>query len=344
LRSARPRRVRGGGERVTGSHLEASARACANIALAKYWGKADPKRNIPAVPSVSLTLDQLVTETRVRFDPSLRTDQVRLDGRRATEAEADRVIAMLARIRREARLRMRAQISSHNHFPTAAGLASSASGFAALAASASAAAGIRFSARRLSALARASSASAARSIYGGFVELPAGGRGDDDLAARPIAPPGHWNLRLVVALTDPGKKKVGSTEGMERSRKSSPYYEAWIDQAPKWSRRIKRAIKERELDTLGEAMEQSTLAFHCCAITSTPPIIYWAPATLAALATVRGLRERGVSVWATMDAGPHVKALCGVGDASRVRQALDRTQGVTRTWVAKPGPNIEVHR
>jgi diphosphomevalonate decarboxylase len=324
--------------------MEASARACANIALAKYWGKADVKRNIPAVPSISLTLDQLVTETRVRFDPSLASDLVRLDGRRATEAETDRVVAMLDRIRRRAGLRLNAQVSSHNHFPTAAGLASSASGFAALAASASAAAGIRFNARRLSALARASSASAARSIYGGFVELPAGGRGDAELAARPIAPPGHWNVRLVVALTDPGKKKVGSTEGMERSRKTSPYYDAWLGQAPKWSRKIKSAIKERDLDTLGEAMEQSTLGFHCCAITSAPPIFYWAPATLSALATVRGLRERGVSAWATMDAGPHVKALCRVGDASRVRQALDRTHGVTRTWVAKPGPDIEVHR
>ena len=324
--------------------MEASARACANIALAKYWGKADVQRNVPAVPSVSLTLDQLLTETRVRFDRSLGADVVRLDGRRATEAEADRVIAMLNRVRREARLRVKARVSSHNHFPTAAGLASSASGFAALAAAASAAAGIGFNARRLSALARASSASAARSIYGGFVELPAGSRGDVELAARQVAPPEHWNLRLVVALTEPGQKKVGSTEGMERSRKTSPYYQAWLEQAPKWSRKIKRAIKERELDTLGAAMEQSTLAFHCCAITSDPPIIYWAPATLAALATVRGLRGRGVSVWATMDAGPHVKALCAASDASRVRQALDRTQGVPRSWVAKPGPDVEVHR
>ena len=329
---------------MTGSPMEASARACANIALAKYWGKADVKRNVPAVPSISLTLDQLVTETRVRFDPSLASDVVRLDGRRATVAEAERVITMLDRVRREARLRLKAQVSSHNHFPTAAGLASSASGFAALAASVSAAAGFRFNARRLSALARASSASAARSIYGGFVELPAGSHGDADLAARPIAPPDHWNLRLVVALTEPGKKKVGSTEGMERSRKTSPYYEAWLDQAPKWSRKIKRAVKERDLDTLGSAMERSTLAFHCCAITSDPPILYWAPATLAALATVRGLRERGASAWATMDAGPHVKTLCEVANASRVRQALDRTPGVTRTWVAKPGPGVEVHR
>lgn len=323
---------------------EAAARACANIALAKYWGKADVKRNVPAVPSISMTLDQLVTETKVRFDPSLRADSVRLDGRRASTEESARVVAMLDRVRREARLRAFARVSSHNHFPTAAGLASSASGFAALAAAASAAAGLRHNPRRLSALARASSASAARSIYGGFVELPAGQRGDADLAARPIAPATHWNLRLIVAQTVSGPKKVGSTEGMERSRKTSPYYATWLERAPKWCRTIKRAIKDRDLEALGAAMEQSTLAFHCCAITSSPPILYWAPETLTALATVHGLRERGVSAWATMDAGPHVKTLCDASDAARVRQALDRTAGVTRTWVTKPGPDVEVHR
>ena len=198
---------------MTGAPIEVTARACANIALAKYWGKADAKKNIPAVPSISLTLDQLVTETRVRFDTKLPEDEVRLDGRRATANERDRVVKMLNSIRSEAGLRARAHVASHNHFPTAAGLASSASGFAALAASASAAAGLRSNPRRLSALARASSASAARSIFGGFVELPAGVRGQGDLHARPIAAPGHWSVRLVIAVTEPGPKKVGSTEG-----------------------------------------------------------------------------------------------------------------------------------
>lgn len=324
--------------------MEAMARACANIALAKYWGKADVKRNVPSVPSISMTLDQLVTETKVRFDTTLRADAVRLDGRRASTEEAARVVQMLDRVRKTAGFGTRAKVSSHNHFPTAAGLASSASGFAALAAAACAAAGLRQSPRQLSALSRASSASAARSIFGGFVELPAGKRGDDDLAARPLAPPSHWNLRLIVAQTVPGSKKVGSTEGMERSRKTSPYYESWLQHAPKWSRTIKRAIRERDLDSLGAAMEKSTLAFHCCAITSTPPIFYWAPETLSVLSTVEGLRDRGVSAWATMDAGPHVKTLCDASDAARVRQALDRTVGVTRTWVTKPGPGVEVQR
>jgi diphosphomevalonate decarboxylase len=327
---------------MSDARMEASARACANIALAKYWGKADVRRNVPAVPSISMTLDQLVTETKVRFEPDLEKDSVRLDGRRASTEEAARVTAMLDRIRKEAGVRRFARVSSHNHFPTAAGLASSASGFAALAAAASAALGIRRNDRRLSALARQSSASAARSIYGGFVELPAGTRGEVDLAARPLAPPTHWNLRLVVAQTVPGPKKVGSTEGMERSRKTSPFYSTWLERAPRWSRVIKRAIKERDLESLGHAMEQSTLAFHCCAITSDPPIFYWAPETLTVLDTVRGLRDRGISAWATMDAGPHVKTLCDATDAARIRQALDRTVGVTRTWVTKPGPGVEV--
>ena len=327
---------------MSDARMEASARACANIALAKYWGKSDVRRNVPAVPSISMTLDQLVTETRVRFDPALDKDSVRLDGRRASTEEAARVVAMLDRVRKEAGVRHFARVSSHNHFPTAAGLASSASGFAALAAAASAALGVRRSDKRLSALARQSSASAARSIFGGFVELPAGARGDGDLAARPLAPPTHWSLRLVVAQTVPGPKKVGSTEGMERSRKTSPFYSTWLDRAPRWSRAIKRAIKDRDLDSLGHAMERSTLAFHCCAITSDPPIFYWAPETLTVLDTVRGLRDRGISAWATMDAGPHVKTLCDANDATRVRHALDRTAGVTRTWVTKPGPGVEV--
>ena len=322
---------------------EVTAKACANIALAKYWGKADTKRNVPAVPSVSLTLDQLVTETRVRFDPGLSADAVRLDGRKATPEEARRVVEMLDRVRQEAGIGHRARVVSRNHFPTAAGLASSASGFAALAAAACKAAGLRAGNRRLSALARASSASAARSIFGGFVELPAGAKGQSDLSARQLAPEEHWDLRLVVALTEKGPKDVGSTEGMERSRRTSPFYQSWIDRAPRWAREIKRAIKDKDLDRLGVAMEQSTLAFHCSAMTSEPPIFYWAPTTLAALKTVRRLRDRGISAWATMDAGPHVKALCQGTDAVRVRQALERTDGVRRTWIARPGPGIEVH-
>ena len=324
--------------------LTASAVARANIALAKYGGKSDVALNLPAVPSISLTLDGLVTETRVTFDPALRADRLRLDGREAGAAETARVTEMLDRVRHAARLPLRALVESENRFPTAAGLASSASGFAALAAAACAAAGLQWHDRRLSALARQSSASAARSIFGGFAELPAGRPGQAALAARPLFGPDHWDLRLVVAVAAKGPKKVGSTRGMEHSRRTSPFYAAWVADAPRLTRRIRAALRRRDLDVLGRAMEQSTLSFHACAMASDPAIVYFRPATLAALATVHDLRERGVAVYATMDAGPHVKALCHARDAGRVRRALAATDGVLDTLVARAGKGVEVHR
>ena len=317
------------------------ARACANIALAKYWGKSDIELNLPAVPSISMTLDGLVTETEVEFDDELSCDLIRLNGEIASEKESRRVVELLDRIRAAAATTKFARVASQNHFPTAAGLASSASGFAALAAAASRAAGLEWTPAQLSAAARQSSASAARSIFGGYVELGSGAPGQADLAATPIAGRDYWDLRIVVAQTAKGPKKVGSTEGMERSRLTSPLYQGWIEGSVALTNQIREAIADRNLDALGPAMEQSTLSFHSCALSSNPPILYWQPATIAALQTVHSLREHGISVWATMDAGPHVKALCDVADAPRVESALRETPGVLSCLVAGPGPGIQ---
>jgi diphosphomevalonate decarboxylase len=326
---------------VTAS-ASATARASANIALAKYWGKSDVALNLPAVPSISLTLAEMYTETSVTLDPSLTTDVFELNGREAGPKELARVTTMLDRVRHMARSDVRARVASSNSFPTASGLASSASGFAALAGASTRAFGVKTSLARVSALARASSASAARSVYGGFVELAAGTKGRGSLAAKPLHDREHWDVCLVVAVMDEGPKEVGSTDGMEGSRKTSPLYDAWVAAAPKLTRTVKRALAARDLDRLGPAMEQSTIAFHSVAMTSLPAIVYWKPPTLAAMATVRALRAKGVSAYATMDAGPHVKVLCAAKDARRVRDALAKTEGVLRTMIAHPGPGLEV--
>ncbi len=320
----------------------ARAIAHANIALAKYWGKSDVALNLPAVPSISMTLDGLRTETEVTFDPSLGEDALELDGRPAGAKELARATELLGRIRDEAGIETRARVRTANHFPTAAGLASSASGFAALAAAGAVAAGLDLPLAELSRMARRSSASAARSVYGGFVELPAGAPGDGALAAKPLYGEGHWDLRIVVAVAAKGPKKVGSTEGMERSRLTSPFYDAWVASAPRLADAIRAALGARDLDALGAAMEQSTLAFHACAMASAPGILYFQPATLAALGAVHRLRDAGVPVYATMDAGPHVKALCRAEDAPEVDRALAATEGVLHTYVTKPGPGVEV--
>lgn len=319
------------------------ARARANIALAKYWGKSDKALNLPAVPSLSMTLDPLLTETRVSLRGDLAQDELLLNGAPALGGELTRATELLDRVRAEAGIKTRARVESKNHFPTASGLASSASGFAALAAAARQAAGLPFDAAKTSALARRSSASAARSVFGGFVELPAGKPGDDALAATQLAAEAHWPLRIVVAVTAEGRKDVGSTDGMTHTKVTSPYYEPWVQAAPALADQVRAGILARDLARVGRAMEQSTLAMHACALAADPGLLYFRPATLAAFACVRELRQDGkAEVYATMDAGPHVKALCHVSQMGIVSAALLATPGVLRVIHAEPGPGVEL--
>ena len=319
-----------------------NARARANIALAKYWGKSDRTLNLPAVPSVSITLDPMITETRVSLDARLREDALFLGGAPANANEVLRATRVLERVRAEAGAKDRARIESVNHFPTASGLASSASGFAALVAAARRAYGLPRDAVRESALARWASASAARSIFGGFVSLPKGTPGDDSLAAIPLHPPSYWDVRLTVAVVTEARKEVGSTDGMALSKETSPYYDAWVAAAPAMARAIEEAIAARDLDRLGPLTEHSFASMHALALSTSPPTLYFQPASLAALSTIRRLRADGVPVFATMDAGPHVKALSHAEDAPRVKAALEATPGVLRILEAKPGPDVEV--
>ena len=322
---------------------EAKARARSNIALAKYWGKSDRELNLPAVPSISLSLAEATTETRVIPDAKLKEDMVILNDQVAGERERARVVQLLDQLRSQGETGLRVRVESANNFPTAAGLASSASGFAALAAAGAAAFELPCDEAELSRIARRASASAARSIFGGFVELPAGKQGDDALAAVAIASAEYWPLKMVVAVVAEGAKAVGSTEGMERSRKTSPFYSAWLEAAPQLTSTIRRALLARDLDRLGEAMEQSTFAFHCCAISASPALFYWRPETLAVINALRSWREKtGISAYMTMDAGPHVKVLCRAEDSAAVMEALTQVPGVLRTLLTSCGPGIEV--
>lgn len=310
-----------------------TARACSNIALIKYWGKSAAGDNRTAVPSLSLCLDALVTRTRVRFDASLTADRVELDGAPAAGKAAARVVRLLDELRARAGRREHAEVSSHNDFPTASGLASSASGFAALALAAAAALELSLSGAELSAVARRASASAARSLFGGWVELLA-----DADAASEVAPADWLDVRVVVALTTLGPKAVGSTDGMLHTMTTSPYYPAWVAEAPALFERAKRALLARDLVGLGEAMEQSTLMMHASMLAACPALVYFRPATLELLEQVRGLRARGIPAYATMDAGPHVKVFVPAEHASAVEAAVAPIAGVERVLTCRPGP------
>ncbi|MBI5532265.1 MAG: diphosphomevalonate decarboxylase [Deltaproteobacteria bacterium] len=323
-------------------HVRATARAHANIALAKYWGKADPEQNLPAVPSVSVTLDALSTQTEVQFDDALEADELTLDAVRVQGRGLKRAARLLDEVRAMAGSKSFARITSHNSFPTGSGLASSASGFAALALASMAAAGLPIDRAMASDMARRASASAARSIFGGFVRLEAGAPGQRTLAASPIAPAGHWDIRVVVAVTSLGPKRVGSTEGMRHTASTSPYYGPWIEMSRGLADRVQKAILDRNLVALGEAAEHSALSMHACAMASQPPLVYLEPATLACVEAVRRLREQGVQAWVTIDAGPHVKVLTSPEQAARVAEHLASVPGVLRTIESRVGQDASV--
>jgi diphosphomevalonate decarboxylase len=306
----------------------ARARAGSNIALVKYWGKRDSLLNLPATGSLSITLADLVTETTVTAIPGSDGDRLVINGKASDPA---RVSAFIDLFRGIAGTEQRFVVESSNSFPTAAGLASSASAFAALALALDGLLDLGLSSSRLSELARRGSGSAARSIFGGFVEMQRGQDEDgSDSIARPLAPADHWPLRVVVAVTSTQAKSVSSTQGMNHTVATSAYYPAWVRQVEGDLERARRAIEKRDLAGLCEVAEASALGMHASAMAARPGVIYFSPATLACIDAVRGLRDSGCGVFFTVDAGPQLKAVCQPEDEAIVAETLSRVPGVQR--------------
>lgn len=302
--------------------MQATAIAQPNIALIKYWGKRDVARNLPAVGSISITLRDLYTRMQVEFDATLTADELTVNDAPDTRM-LPRLSACLDRVAGEGRLR--ARITSTCNFPIAAGLASSASSFAALTVAGAAAAGRDASADELASLAGQGSGSAARSLLGGFVELS---NTDDDIRVRNLLAPDDWSLAVVVAITRAGPKPVGSTEAMEISRETSPFYQSWVDGQAQDLETARAAILDRDFGRLGEIAEHNCLKMHSIMWASRPPVVYWNAATMRCLQAVRRLQGQGVPVFFTIDAGPQVKAVCLPEAADRVAVALRETPGV----------------
>jgi diphosphomevalonate decarboxylase len=302
--------------------MRATAQAQPNIALIKYWGKRDAGRNLPAVSSLSLTLDTLWTRMTVEFDPALPGDRLELNGEAAS--------SLLPRISRCLDLvagtnRARATVMSECNFPVAAGLASSASAFAALVLAASDAAKMNADALTLARLAGAVSGSAARSLYPGIVLLSAG---DREIFVETICE--DWPLEMVIAVTDESPKAVGSGDGMLHSAGTSPFYAAWVEQQEQDIATALDAVNSRDFSALAAVAEHNCLKMHSLLWTSRPPVVYWNQATMACMQTVRDLQADRVPVFFTIDAGPQLKAVCLADSSKAVASALEATPGVRR--------------
>ena len=312
--------------------MKASAIAHPNIALIKYWGKRDLKKNLPAVSSLSLTLSDFHTHTSVEWGN--KKDRFVLNGIEQAELSARRVFAFLDLIDP---LRPPCLVHSTNNFPTAAGLASSSSAFAALALAAGAAAQKNYTPTQLSVLARQGSGSACRSIWGGWVWWDKGNKSTgEDSHGYPLATAKHWSVSMIIAIVSAQKKSVPSTKGMLQSALTSPFYSTWVESSEADVNAAKKAVLEKDLHALGTLMEHSTIKMHATMMTTQPTIRYWKPKSLAIIECVEQLRSQGYSCYQTMDAGPNVKILCPSHESEAIAKELSR---ITNCHILAPGPH-----
>ena len=368
---------------ATSSSIErkATCRAGSNIAFIKYWGVvkaasaaisgqrsvASEDLNIPLNNSISMTLADAHTTTTVAWDNSanLPTDRIVIDGVQLQGAPAERIVAHIDRLRALAGVSHKARVVSNNNFPMASGIASSASGFAALTVAASAALGFQLDATQLSAVARQASGSASRSLFGGFVEWERGwgeGAGEEErgeregesllsphaalLDSRSVAhqmhDEEHWALRDVIAIVSAGAKRVSSSSG-HRLAATSPFNAARTQCVSEWLATVRRAIAERDLSLLGPVLEADALAMHGVMMTSAPSLLYWQAGTLDVLHAVRAWREEeGVPVYFTIDAGPNVHLICEADTAAEVERRLRALPAVRQVLTSRPGPDPQL--
>ncbi len=355
---------------------KASCRAGSNIAFIKYWGVVDAASaaiggqrpvasedlNIPLNNSISMTLADAHTTTTVAWDSSshLPTDRIVIDGVQLQGAPAERIVAHIDRLRALAGVPYKARVVSNNNFPMAAGIASSASGFAALTVAASAALGLQLDATQLSAVARQASGSASRSLFGGFVEWERGwGQGaseeergeregesllsphstflDSRSVAHQMHDEDHWALRDVIAIVSAGAKRVSSSSG-HRLAATSPFNAARTQCVSEWLTTVRRAIAARDFSLLGPVLEADALAMHGVMMTSAPSLLYWQAGTLEVLHAVRAWREEeGLPVFFTIDAGPNVHLICEADTAAEVERRLRGLPAVRRVLSSGPG-------
>ncbi|MEA4907454.1 MAG: diphosphomevalonate decarboxylase [Anaerolineaceae bacterium] len=322
--------------------LTASAIAFSNIAFIKYWGNQDNALRIPQNGSISMNLDGLLTRTTVTFRDDLNRDELELNGQAASDDARQRVSRILDLVRAQAGRQGYAQVTSANNFPTGAGIASSAAAFAALSLAASRAIGLSLDEKALSRLARRGSGSASRSVPTGFVEWFPGSTDEDSFAAS-FAPPDFWDLVDCIAVVESGHKPVGSSQGHTLAP-TSPLQNRRVEDAPRRLALCRQAILAHDFEAFASVVELDSNMMHGVMMTSTPPLFYWEPASVAVMKAIAAWRRNGIPVCYTLDAGPNVHAICLSSAAQMVQEKLSQIPGVQSVLRAVPGTGAHLER
>ena len=319
--------------------MKATAVAPSNIAFIKYWGKKDEDLKIPMNGSISMNLSNLLTTTTVEFNKSFKTDEMVINNQKEENGRG-RAVNHLDKIRKLAKINYKAKVVSRNNFPTGTGLSSSASGFAALTLAASNAASLNLSDKVLSILARQASGAACRSIPDGFVEWLDGDTSETSYAVS-LYPPDYWDIVDVVVIVSTNKKEVATTEG-HRLAYSSPFFSVRLKGIQDKIQLIKKYMQKKDFEAFGELIEQEALELHAIMLTSTPPLIYWLPATVSVMHAVQKWRNEGLRVYFTVNTGQNIHLICQKKDIKRVVKRAEQIHEVRKTIINFPSQGVRL--
>ncbi len=320
--------------------MKSTAIANSNTALVKYWGKYDEKLILPMNGSISMTVDKLNTATTVEFSSDYKNDYVELNGKKAEGKESKRVIEHLDMIRKMSKVKEKAKVVSKNNFLTAAGLASSASGFAALTISACSAAGLELDKKELSIIARQGSGSSCRSIFGGYVEWLAAKTSEKSYAEQ-IADENYFDVRDIAVVVQSAKRKHNTRESMQASVRTCPLYDARLKVVDKNLKIVRKAILDKDFTGLGKTAEFDSLLMHAIALTTTPAILNWSAGTVSVMHAVQDWRAEGVECYYTIDTGAHVHILSLPENSKEIIRRVRLVDGVMDVIENKPGKGAE---
>jgi diphosphomevalonate decarboxylase len=312
----------------------ATAKACANIALIKYWGKRDDVLMLPTKSSLSVTLEALKTTTMVNFSD---TDKLLINGINSREEVLAKLVKFLNKFRETFGVKEHFFVESSTNFPTSAGLASSASGFAALALALNDLCKLNLDKKQLSMLARLGSGSASRSIHGGFIVWHKGSKADgSDCFAEQLFEAAHWpELRVIVVIVQSGQKKISSSKGMQSTVATSKIYNNWVVRSEGRIEDMIEAIRQKSLANVGTLAELDCLEMHETMRNSEPTLNYFNEKTMMVIALVTNLREAGIQCYFTIDGGPNVKILTNESNQERILQELKTIDGIEKVIVSK---------
>jgi len=312
-----------------------TAKAHPNIAFIKYWGNQDDSLRLPSNGSISMNLANLSTTTTVSINPKLNSDQLELNGTTQKGPTLGRTQQYLNLIRKIFKREGFLEIKSTNNFPISAGIASSASAFAALSIAIAHLYRLHLQQKELSAIARLGSGSACRSIPPGYCEWETGSSHEQSFAIT-IAPEYHWRLWDCIALVKSKPKNVSSTKGHSKAD-SSPLQHARIMDTSRRLDICRNAIINKDFGALSEIIELDSNIMHAVMMTSKPPIMYWKPTSLLIMHEVKKMRQKGIAAAYTLDAGSNVHVICTEASYEKVEANLQDIPGVIKILKSPTG-------